>query len=82
MKGQVAPRRSRSRSLAREGFEPAGDLIFCATADEEVGAGFGASWLCEEHGDAVRCDYLINEGSATASSSAATPTTSARCRRR
>jgi acetylornithine deacetylase/succinyl-diaminopimelate desuccinylase-like protein len=63
MKGQVASEAVAIASLAREGFEPAGDLIFCATADEEVGAGFGASWLCEEHSDAVRCDYLINEGS-------------------
>jgi len=63
MKGQVAAEAVAIASLAREGFEPAGDLIFCATADEEVGAGFGASWLCEEHGDALRCDYLINEGS-------------------
>ena len=63
MKGQVAAEAVAIASLAREGFEPAGDLIFCATADEEVGAGFGASWLCEEHADAVRCDYLVNEGS-------------------
>ncbi len=63
MKGQVAAEAVAIASLAREGFEPAGDLVFCATADEEVGAGYGASWLCEEHGDAVRCDYLINEGS-------------------
>ena len=63
MKGQVAAEAVAIASLAREGFEPSGDLIFCATADEEVGAGFGASWLCEEHSDAVRCDYLVNEGS-------------------
>jgi acetylornithine deacetylase/succinyl-diaminopimelate desuccinylase-like protein len=63
MKGQVAAEAVAIASLAREGFEPAGDLIFCATADEEVGAGFGAAWLCEAHPDAVRCDYLINEGS-------------------
>ena len=63
MKGQVAAEAVAIASLAREGFEPAGDLIFCATADEEVGAGFGASWLCDEHGDVVRCDYLVNEGS-------------------
>src|SRR5436190_15602908 len=56
MKGQVAAEAVAIASLAREGFEPAGDLIFCATADEEVGAGFGAAWLCEAHGDAVRCD--------------------------
>src|SRR5256884_6122874 len=63
MKGQVAASALALASLAREGFEPAGDLIFAATADEEVGDGFGAQWLCEAHPDAVRCDYLINEGS-------------------
>ena len=63
MKGQVAASAVAIASLAREGFEPAGDLIFAATADEEVGAGFGAQWLCETHPHAVRCDYLINEGS-------------------
>jgi acetylornithine deacetylase/succinyl-diaminopimelate desuccinylase-like protein len=63
MKGQVAASAVAIASLAREGLEPAGDLIFAATADEEVGAGFGAQWLCEAHPDAVRCDYCINEGS-------------------
>lgn len=63
MKGQVAASAVAIASLAREGFEPTGDLIFAATADEEVGAGFGAQWLCEAHSEAVRCDYCINEGS-------------------
>jgi acetylornithine deacetylase/succinyl-diaminopimelate desuccinylase-like protein len=63
MKGQVAASAVAIASLARDGFEPAGDLIFAATADEEVGAGFGAQWLCETHPDAVRCDFVINEGS-------------------
>jgi acetylornithine deacetylase/succinyl-diaminopimelate desuccinylase-like protein len=62
MKGQVAASAVALASLAREGFEPAGDLIFAATADEEVGAGYGAQWLCEAHPDAIRCDYCINEG--------------------
>jgi acetylornithine deacetylase/succinyl-diaminopimelate desuccinylase-like protein len=62
MKGQVAASAVAIASLARDGFEPAGDLIFAATADEEVGDGFGLSWLCSEHPDAVRCDYAINEG--------------------
>src|SRR5713226_4226041 len=62
MKGQVAASAVAIASLAREGFEPAGDLIFAATADEEVGDGFGLSWLCEAHPDAVRCDYAVNEG--------------------
>jgi acetylornithine deacetylase/succinyl-diaminopimelate desuccinylase-like protein len=62
MKGQVAAEAVAVASLAREGFEPRGDLIFAATADEEVGAGFGAQWLCEAHPDAVRADFCVNEG--------------------
>src|SRR6266511_2769172 len=38
MKGQVAASAVAIASLSREGFEPSGDLIFAATADEEVGA--------------------------------------------
>ena len=63
MKGQVAAEAVAVASLARDGFEPSGDLVFAATADEEVGAGFGAQWLCETHPEAVRADYCINEGS-------------------
>src|SRR5919205_2515473 len=62
MKGQVAAEAVAIASLARDGFDPGGDLIFAATADEEVGAGFGAQWLCHEHPDAIRADYCINEG--------------------
>jgi acetylornithine deacetylase/succinyl-diaminopimelate desuccinylase-like protein len=62
MKGQVAANAVAIASLARGGFEPAGDLIFAATADEEVGEDFGLSWLCREHSDAVRADYCVNEG--------------------
>jgi acetylornithine deacetylase/succinyl-diaminopimelate desuccinylase-like protein len=62
MKGQVAASAVAIASLARESFEPAGDLIFAATADEEVGEDFGLSWLCVEHPDAVRAEYCVNEG--------------------
>jgi acetylornithine deacetylase/succinyl-diaminopimelate desuccinylase-like protein len=62
MKGQVAASAVAIASLAREGFEPPGDLIFAACADEEVGAGFGLQWLVEEHPEAVRAEYCINEG--------------------
>jgi acetylornithine deacetylase/succinyl-diaminopimelate desuccinylase-like protein len=62
MKGQVAASAVAIASLARDGFEPAGDLIFAACADEEVGAGFGLQWLVEAHPDAVRAEYCINEG--------------------
>jgi acetylornithine deacetylase/succinyl-diaminopimelate desuccinylase-like protein len=62
MKGQVAAEAVALASLAREGFEPAGDLVFAACADEEVGAGFGLQWLCRSHPEAVRTDYALNEG--------------------
>ncbi len=62
MKSQVAASAVAMASLAREGFEPTGDLIFAATADEEVGEDFGLSWLCREHPDAVRAEYCVNEG--------------------
>jgi acetylornithine deacetylase/succinyl-diaminopimelate desuccinylase-like protein len=62
MKGQVAASAVALATLAREGFKPAGDLVFTAVADEEVGEGFGLPWLCAEHPDAVRTDYALNEG--------------------
>jgi acetylornithine deacetylase/succinyl-diaminopimelate desuccinylase-like protein len=62
MKGEVAASAVAIASLAREGFEPAGDLIFVAAADEEVGDGFGLQWLVEAHPDAVRAEYSLNEG--------------------
>jgi acetylornithine deacetylase/succinyl-diaminopimelate desuccinylase-like protein len=64
MKDQVAASAVAIASLAREGFRPAGDLIFAATADEEMGEGvtYGLEWLCAEHPDAVRSDYAVNEG--------------------
>jgi acetylornithine deacetylase/succinyl-diaminopimelate desuccinylase-like protein len=62
MKDQCAAAAVTIATLAREGFRPAGDLIFAACADEEVGEDFGLSWLCREHPDAVRADYCVNEG--------------------
>jgi acetylornithine deacetylase/succinyl-diaminopimelate desuccinylase-like protein len=62
MKNQVAASAVAIASLAREGFTPAGDLIFVAAADEEVGDNYGLQWLCEHHPDTLRADYAINEG--------------------
>ncbi|HEU4451162.1 MAG TPA: M20/M25/M40 family metallo-hydrolase, partial [Gaiellaceae bacterium] len=62
MKGHVAAAAVAVATLAREGFRPRGDLVFAATADEEVGVDVGLSWLCREHPDAVRTDYCVNEG--------------------
>jgi acetylornithine deacetylase/succinyl-diaminopimelate desuccinylase-like protein len=62
MKGQVAASAVAVASLARDGFAPAGDLIFVAAADEEVGDGFGLQWLCEAHPEGVEAEYSLNEG--------------------
>ena len=62
MKGEVAASAVALASLAREGFEPSGDLIFVAAADEEVGDDFGLQWLVREHPEAVRCEFALNEG--------------------
>jgi acetylornithine deacetylase/succinyl-diaminopimelate desuccinylase-like protein len=62
MKGEVAASAVALATLAREGWRGDGDLIFIAAADEEVGAGFGLQWLVEEHPDAVRADFSVNEG--------------------
>jgi len=62
MKGEVAASAVAVAALAREGWRGAGDLIFVAAADEEVGVDFGLAWLCREHPDAVRAEYSLNEG--------------------
>ena len=62
MKGHVAAAATAIATLAREGFQPAGDLVFAATADEEVGVDVGLSWLCKAHPDVIRTDYCVNEG--------------------
>jgi acetylornithine deacetylase/succinyl-diaminopimelate desuccinylase-like protein len=63
MKSQVAANAVAIATLAREGFQPSGDLVFAATADEEVGTSdFGLAWLCREHAEAVRAEMCVNEG--------------------
>jgi len=57
MKGQVAAEAVAVATLAREGWTGAGDLIYCAVADEEVGDGWGLPWMTEHHPDLVRADY-------------------------
>jgi acetylornithine deacetylase/succinyl-diaminopimelate desuccinylase-like protein len=63
MKSQTAAEVAAALSLAREGWRPAqGDLLVVVVVDEEVGGELGAMWICEQHPDKVRCDYLLNEG--------------------
>jgi acetylornithine deacetylase/succinyl-diaminopimelate desuccinylase-like protein len=63
MKSQTAAEVAAALSLARAGWRPAhGDLLVVCVADEETGGELGAMWICENHSDLVRCDYLLNEG--------------------
>jgi acetylornithine deacetylase/succinyl-diaminopimelate desuccinylase-like protein len=67
MKDQVAAEVAAAANLGRDGWRPSdGDLLVVATADEEMGAGAGAQWLCREHPEEVRCDYVLNEGGGVA----------------
>src|SRR6478752_2855754 len=63
MKGQAAAEIAASIELVKAGWRPeSGALKIIVTSDEEAGGGYGARWLCEEHPEAVRCDYALNEG--------------------
>lgn len=63
MKGQVAAEVAAVAALARDGWRPArGTLKLVTTADEEMGGGKGARWLCEAHPESVRSDLVVNEG--------------------
>jgi acetylornithine deacetylase/succinyl-diaminopimelate desuccinylase-like protein len=63
MKGQVASEVAAAATLAESGWRPSsGELKLVITADEEVGGGLGAMWLCEEQAEAVRSVFVVNEG--------------------
>jgi acetylornithine deacetylase/succinyl-diaminopimelate desuccinylase-like protein len=63
MKDQVATEVAAAAHLARSGWRPArGELKVIVAADEERGAHLGAKWLCEEHPEKVRADFVVNEG--------------------
>jgi acetylornithine deacetylase/succinyl-diaminopimelate desuccinylase-like protein len=67
MKDQVAAEVAAGLRLAREGWRPGrGELLLVITADEETGAHAGAMWLCEQHPEAVRSDFVVNEGAGLA----------------
>ena len=67
MKGQVAAEVAAAAALGRDGWRPArGELLIAAVADEETGGRLGARWLCSEHPDKVRSDFVINEGGGSA----------------
>lgn len=49
------------RHLALGGFQPKGDLTYIAVADEEALSRYGTKWLCANHADDIRTDYVITE---------------------
>jgi len=65
MKSQTAAEAVAAVTLAREGWRGKGDLLVVVVVDEETGGAEGAQWICSEHPDKVRCDYLLNEGAGT-----------------
>jgi acetylornithine deacetylase/succinyl-diaminopimelate desuccinylase-like protein len=65
MKSQTAAEAVAAANLAREGWRGRGDLLVVCVVDEETGGAEGARWICEEHPDKVRCDFLLNEGAGT-----------------
>ena len=67
MKDQVATEVAAAAALGRAGWRPErGELLVVTTADEEAGAAIGAQWLCREHPEKVRSDYVLNEGGGVA----------------
>ena len=67
MKGQVASELAACLALGRSGWRPPrGELMLVITCDEETGGDLGARWLCEQHPDKVRTDFVVNEGGGSA----------------
>jgi acetylornithine deacetylase/succinyl-diaminopimelate desuccinylase-like protein len=63
MKSQVAAELAATLMLVEDGWRPeAGQLKLVFTCDEERGAALGAQWLCSEHTERVRADFIVNEG--------------------
>ena len=63
MKSQTAAEAVAAAQLARNGWRPPrGELKVISVVDEETGGRLGAQWLTEQRPDAVRVDWLLNEG--------------------
>ena len=63
MKNTVAQQLMVLLTLKRQGAPLRRDVIFAATADEEVGGrnGFGMSWLVLHHPDLLRAEFALSE---------------------
>jgi len=63
MKGEAIAQLMTMLVLKRANVPLKRDIIFLATADEEIGAGVGAAWIVKEQADLVRnAEFLLNEG--------------------
>ena len=63
MKGEAIAQLMAVLTLKRAGVALKRDVIFLATADEEIGGGVGAGWFVEHHRDLVQdAEFLLNEG--------------------
>jgi acetylornithine deacetylase/succinyl-diaminopimelate desuccinylase-like protein len=68
MKGEAVAQLMTMLILKRAHVPLKRDVIFLATADEEIGAGVGAAWLVEHQRDLLRgAEFLLNEGGMTRS---------------
>src|SRR3954451_22331670 len=65
MKQQTATEVCAALRLGKEGWQGNGDLVVVVVVDEETGGSEGAQWICENHPDKGRTDYLLNEGAGT-----------------
>lgn len=68
MKGEAVSQLMTLLILKRAGVPLKRDIIFLATADEEIGAGVGAAWIVEHEPNLVRsAEFLLTEGGLTRS---------------
>ena len=66
MKGEAIAQLMTMLILKRAHVPLKRDVIFLATADEEIGAGVGAAWFVEHQADLVKdAEFLLNEGGVT-----------------
>jgi acetylornithine deacetylase/succinyl-diaminopimelate desuccinylase-like protein len=66
MKGEAIAQLMTMLILKRAHVPLKRDIIFLATADEEIGAGVGAAWFVDHQADLVKdAEFLLNEGGVT-----------------
>ncbi len=66
------------RHLAAGDFDPKGDLVFFAVADEESGSTYGARWMAQNHPELIATDYVLTESGGLHGGTAAAPTVGVR----